>query len=113
MFRITAGLVLFCLLTSTGAAQSQDGLAELRWLIGDWRGVGQGDPGTSASERHTDSFLEARYIRASGRSVYPKQEQNPKGEIHQQLDLWSYDHARSRVILRTFDTLGFTCTYVL
>lgn len=75
--------------------------------------MGQGDPGTSGSERHTDSYLGGRYIRASGTSVYPKQEKNPSGEIHEQLDLWSYDRARSSVILRTFDTLGFTCTYVL
>ncbi|HXS89793.1 MAG TPA: hypothetical protein VN705_10620 [Steroidobacteraceae bacterium] len=113
MLRSIAGLLLSCLIGGAASAQSTDGLAELRWLIGEWRGVGQGDPGTSGSERHNDSFLGGRYIRASGTSVYPKQEKNPSGEVHEQLDLWSYDRARSSVILRTFDTLGFTCTYVL
>jgi hypothetical protein len=83
------------------AAEPMDGLAELRWLVGEWRGVGQGDPGTSAAER------------AEGRSVYPKQEKNPKGEVHAQLDLWSYDKARGSIVLREFDTLGFVGTYVL
>jgi hypothetical protein len=113
MLRFIAGLFLSCLMTFAAGAQSTDGLAEVRWLIGEWRGVGQGDPGTSGSERHNDSFLGGRYIRASGTSVYPKQEKNPSGEVHEQLDLWSYDRARASIILRTFDTLGFTCTYVL
>ena len=96
------------------AAEPQaDGLAELRWLVGEWRGVGQGDPGTSGSERHIDSYLDAKYIRSQGRSVYPKQEKNPKGEVHSQLDLWSYDRARGSIVLRQFDTLGFIGTYVL
>lgn len=95
------------------AEPKADGLAELRWLIGEWRGVGQGDPGTSGSERHIDSYLDGKYIRAEGRSVYPKQEQNPKGEIHSQLNMWSYDKARSAIVLREFDTLGFVGTYVL
>jgi hypothetical protein len=96
------------------AAQPQvDGLAELRWLVGEWRGVGQGDPGSSGSERRIDSFLDGKYLRAQGRSVYPKQEKNPKGEVHEELDLWSYDRARSTIVLRQFDTLGFVGTYVL
>ena len=45
--------------------------------------------------------------------MYPKQEKNPKGEIHAQLDLWSYDEARGSIVLRQFDTLGFVGTYVL
>src|SRR5688572_16964627 len=90
-----------------------DGLTELRWLVGEWRGFGQGDPGTSGSERHIDSYLDGKYIRAEGRSVYPKQEKNPQGEVHAQLDLWSYDKARGCVVLRQFDTLGFVGTYVL
>ncbi len=118
MLRFIAGLLSSCLAASfliggTATAQSPDGLAEIRWLVGEWRGVGEGEPGTSASERHVDSFLGGRYIRASGSSVYPKQERNPKGEVHRQLDVWSYDRARGAIVLRTFDTLGFTCTYVL
>jgi len=58
-----------------------DGLAELRWLVGEWRGVGQGDPGTSGSERHMDSYLDGKYIRSQGRSVYPKQEKTPKARF--------------------------------
>lgn len=88
-------------------------LADLSWMVGEWEGVGEGEPGTSGSERHIDSYLDGKYIRAQGRSVYPKQEKNPKGEIHEQLVLWSFDNARSAIVMREFDTLGFVGTYVL
>jgi hypothetical protein len=113
MHRMLAGLMLIFATPVPGADQRPDGLAELRWLIGEWRGVGEGDPGTSGSERSIDSFLDGRYIRAQGRSVYPRQEKNPTGEIHAELDLWSFDRARSIIVLRQFDTLGFVGTYVL
>jgi hypothetical protein len=114
MWRPVTTAFLLALSPLLGAAEPKvDGLAELRWLIGEWRGVGEGDPGTSGSERHVDSFLDGQFIRATGRSVYPKQDKNPKGEIHEELDVWSFDRARSVIVLRQFDTLGFVGTYVL
>ena len=50
---------LWVALSSLGvhaAEPKTDGLAELRWLAGEWRGVGEGDPGTSGSERRIDSY---------------------------------------------------------
>ena len=112
--RLILTLAVFVLATSLQAAEPKvDGLAELRWMVGEWRGVGQGDPEVHGSERHIDSYLDGKYIRSQGRSVYPKQEKNPKGEIHAQLDLWSFDKARGSIVLRQFDTLGFVTTYIL
>jgi hypothetical protein len=104
---------LLCTVASFAAEPVRDGLADLRWMEGEWRGIGEGDPGTSGSERHVDSYLGNQYIRATGRSVYPKQDKNPKGEVHSQLNLWSFDRARGAIVMREFDTLGFVCTYVL
>ena len=104
---------LLCTVASPAAEPAKDGLADLRWMEGEWRGIGEGDPGTSGSERHVDSYLGNKYIRATGRSVYPKQDKNPKGEVHSQLNLWSFDRARGAIVMREFDTLGFVCTYVL
>ncbi len=88
-----------------------DPLAKVRWLQGHWAGVGEGEPGTSATERHFQCALNCRYLRVDGRSVYPKQEKNAKGEIHQAMDMWSFDRKRGKLMLRTFDSLGFTTTY--
>ena len=112
--RWISSLAVIVLVAGVQAAEPKaDGLAELRWLAGEWRGVGQGDPGTSGSERHIDSYLDGKYIRSQGRSVYPKQEKNPKGEVHAELDLWSFDKARGSIVFRQFDALGFVGTYVI
>jgi len=88
-----------------------DPLARIAWLKGDWVGVGEGEPGTSATERHVRCALSCRYLRIDARSVYPKQEKNAKGEIHLSMDMWSFDRKRNKLMLRTFDNLGFTTTY--
>jgi hypothetical protein len=114
MRQLVASIALIGIAAAVLAAEPRpDALGELRWMIGDWRGVGEGDPGTSGSERHVDSFLDGKYIRVQGSSVYPKQEKNPKGEVHAELDLWSYDRARKLIAFRQFDTLGFVGTYIL
>lgn len=89
-----------------------DGLAPVAQLVGDWTGVGEGQPGTSAATRHAVRVHDGRYIRIEGRSVYPKQEKNKSGEVHTSTDVWSYDRARKLIVLRQFDNLGFVSTYV-
>lgn len=113
MKRLALFLIGLSLASSSVPAESPSRLAAFQWLIGDWVGVGQGEPGTSATERHVEAFLDGRYLHVRGRSVYPKQEGNPNGEIHQQLDLWSHDLSRDVLVLRQFDNLGFVSTYVL
>ena len=81
-------------------------------LVGDWTGVGEGDPGPSAATRHTERVHGGRFIRVEGRSVYPKQEKNKSGEVHTSTDVWSYGQARKVLVLRQFDSLGFVSTYV-
>jgi hypothetical protein len=111
--RVAFALCGLLLMSSSIPAEPPSRLAPLQWLIGDWAGVGQGEPGTSATERHVDAFIEGRYLRVSGRSVYPKQESNPNGEIHVQMDIWSHDRSRDVLVVRQFDSLGFVSTYVL
>lgn len=81
-------------------------------LLGDWTGVGVGEPGTSAATRHTISRHEGHFIQVEGRSVYPRQDKNKSGETHTSTDLWSYDGTRKVIVLRQFDSLGFVSTYV-
>jgi hypothetical protein len=103
--------VLSLAFVSGGAAAAD--LQDFQWLVGDWKGTGEGDPGTSSSERHISTFLDGKYLRVEGRSVYEKQPKNPEGDIHTELGVWSYDRARKVVVLREFDSLGFVSTYVL
>lgn len=94
----------------SGAQESP--LARVATLAGRWTGVGEGVPGTSAALRTIARDLNGRFVRAEGRSVYPKQEKNAKGEVHDSLSIWSYDKARKLLVLRVFDSLGFVSTYV-
>lgn len=87
-------------------------LARVAALAGRWTGVGEGVPGLSAAQRTIGRDLNGRFVRAEGRSVYPKQEKNAKGEVHDSLSIWSYDKARKLLVLRVFDSLGFVSTYV-
>lgn len=107
-----ASALLLCLTLPTLAAEPT-GLARLDWILGDWKGEGHGDPGDSSSERHAQKILNGKFVQVAGRSVYEKQEKNPKGEIHEQTDVWSYDRSRKTLTLRQFDSLGFATTYVL
>jgi hypothetical protein len=113
MKRILIAILGLLIAGAAVPADSPSRLVALRWLIGEWAGVGHGEPGTSATERHIESFLDGRYLRVHGRSVYPKQEGNPKGEIHEEMDVWSFDASRDALVLRQFDNLGFVSTYVL
>lgn len=99
---------------SAGLAQAAgpDPLAAVAPLLGDWTGVGEGEPGTSAATRHTERVHDGHFIRVEGRSVYPKQEKNKTGEVHTSTDVWSYDGARKLIVMRQFDSLGFVSTYV-
>lgn len=90
----------------------EDPLGRIAVLAGRWTGVGEGVPGMSAAQRTVSREFNGRFVRAEGRSVYPKQEKNAKGEVHDSLGMWSYDKARKVLVLRVFDSLGFASTYV-
>jgi hypothetical protein len=96
---LCATLFVMLLAAVHGFAAEPAGLTQVSWLLGEWKGQGEGQAGHSASERHAEMVL-GHFVRVAGRSVYPKQEKNPNGEIHEQTDMWSYDRARKVLILR-------------
>jgi hypothetical protein len=110
--RRLVALALLLLAPAAAQGQTPDPLAPVAGLVGDWTGVGEGAPGASAATRHVTRIQDGRFIMLEGRSVYPKQEKNKAGEVHTSFDIWSYDKARKRIVLRQFDNLGFVSTYV-
>jgi hypothetical protein len=109
-------LVVLFLVLSAGVASARDAkndkLAAISWLVGDWAGVSEGQPGVSASSRHAKRVHNGKFIMIEGRSVYPKQEKNKSGEVHTSTDIWSFDKQRNLIVMRQFDNLGFVSTYV-
>ena len=66
----------------------------LKFFVGKWEGTGKGKPGTSKIEREYQFVLNSKYLNVQSRSSYEPQPNNPKGEIHQEWDMISFDKSR-------------------
>jgi hypothetical protein len=90
-----------------------DALAPLAGLVGRWTGTTEGEPGKGTVEREYERVLGERFIQVRNRSTYPPQEKNAKGEVHQDLGLFSYDKGRKVLVFRQFHAEGFINQYVV
>ena len=83
------------------------------YFIGSWQGSGKGQSGLSRVERTYEFVLNNNFLFVKSKSTYEPQAQNPKGEIHEEWGLISYDKAREKQIFRQFHVEGFANQYVL
>src|SRR5437867_3308635 len=83
----------------------------LKFFVGNWQGTFQGEPGHGTGERHYQFVLQDKFLQATNKSVYPQQEKNPKGEVHEDLGFFSYDGKRKKFVLRQFHVEGFVNEY--
>jgi hypothetical protein len=90
-----------------GATDSQRFLV----IVSIWEGTSRGSPGNGTVHREYRLVLGDRFIEVRNRSIYPKQEKNPKGEIHEDVGYVSLDRARKLFVLRQFHAEGFVNTY--
>ena len=85
----------------------------LRVLIGKWEGAVQGEPGNGKATREYAFILNNRFIHITNQSIYPPQEKNQKGEVHDDVGFISYDKATKKLAMRQFHVEGFVNTYRL
>jgi hypothetical protein len=85
----------------------------LEFFVGSWEGTGQGKAGISKVERSYQFVLNGRFLEARNKSIYAPQEKNPKGEVHEDWGLFSYDRGRKKFVLRQFHVEGFVNQYSL
>ncbi len=83
------------------------------FFVGSWEGTSEGQPGTAKVEEKFEFILNAKFLMASGKSVYPPQEKNAKGQVYTGWDIISYDRLRQKFVLRQFSGEGFVNQYVL
>jgi hypothetical protein len=95
------------------ADKKPDAWAPLKFFVGSWEGTGKGQPGVSKIEREYQFVLSGKFLEARNKSVYEPQEKNPKGEVHEDWGLFSYDRSRKKFVLRQFHVEGFVNQYVL
>ena len=107
-------LIALLLLPSFTTAQSsqQDIWEPFRYLVGSWEGTGSGQSGVSKTQREYKFVLNGKFLYAQNRSVYEPQPKNPKGEIHEDWGLLSFDKGRKQFVLRQFHVEGFVNQYV-
>ena len=113
-----AAVAICCLLGVSGLAGASQApttsrLSAVQPLVGKWQGASEGQPGTGTLTREYRVVLGDRFIEETNRSVYPEQEKNPKGEVHEHRSFFSFDIARKTVVFRQFHGEGFVNQYVL
>lgn len=107
-------LIILLPITLLGQAdQDQDPWQLLRYLEGTWIGQGEGMSGTSSVTQEYNFILKEKYLQMKTRSVFKPQENNPKGEVHEDMGIFSFDGSRKQFVLRGFYVEGFVNQYVL
>ena len=85
----------------------------LKYLEGAWLGEGTGVPGVQTQERNYEFVLQDQYLWGKTRAVFPRQASNPRGELHEDWEIFSYDKKRKKLVMRQFNAEGYMLRYVL
>ena len=85
----------------------------IKFLIGSWKGTGEGDPGKGTYERSYALVLNKKFIEVKNKSTYPPTEKKTNGEVHEDIGYISYDKMRKVFVLRQFHIEGFVNQYSL
>ncbi len=113
---MSVALAFFLLLQASPperATPAVDPWAPVRFLIGQWTGETEGEPGKGTVTRSYRFVLKDRFIHEQNVSTYPPQPKNEKGEVHEHWSFLSCDRARHTLVLRQFHQEGFVNQYVL
>jgi len=110
----TATLILTLTLLSPSAlaAEPTAGVQQLDFMLGKWRGTSNGQPGKGTVERECERVLSGRFLECRSTVTYPPQDKNPKGEVHVERAIYSFDKKAGKLRLRQFHGEGFVNTYV-
>jgi hypothetical protein len=109
---VVAGWLLISVVGMAQKPAAADPLERLAFLIGNWEGTSDGQPGKGTVRREYARALNNRFVRVHNRSEYAPQPQNPKGESHEDDGFFSFDKVRKRIVFRQFHIEGFVNTYV-
>ncbi len=104
------GLVSFFIVVAQ-AGSAPDVFQPVRFLAGAWQGEVHGQPGQGTARREYRFVMNGKYLEVRNRSEYPAQPANPKGEVHEDWGMISYDRARKILVLRQFHVEGFVNQY--
>ena len=118
MISMRAKLVVTTLLMLASVAIAQtpvrsDIWEPIRYFVGTWEGTGNGQPGMSKIQREYRFVLNDKFLHVQNKSTYDPQPKNPKGEVHQDWGMMSFDKGRKKFVFRQFHVEGFVNQYVM
>jgi len=102
-------LVFLSLFSSSLIAQNP--LSDFEFLVGNWQGVESGVAGDGIGFRTYTWQLGNNYIMHNNASHFPKAETKPKGEVHRDFGILSFNKVDSSIILREYHVEGFVNIY--
>lgn len=106
---ITLGILFF----SFFSCFSQSHFKDFDFLIGKWQGVETGVAGDGIGFRTYEYDLNKYVIVEKNMSTFPISEKKPRGEVHRDFGVISYNSNDSAIVFRQFFVEGFTHIYVL
>jgi hypothetical protein len=113
---ITAAMFVFPILIFSQTQSSQpkepDVWAPFKYFVGKWQGQGEGKNGVSKGKQEYQFVLRGKFLQVKNEARFDPQEKNPKGELHEDMGLFSYDQARKFYVFRQFHVEGFVNQYI-
>lgn len=109
MKKLLSVMLFVLILSISGIAEKTDKWKNFRYLIGTWKTE---TPGVTNIQEYAFFFNET-FIRSTTRAVFKPTAKKPKGEIHEDLNIFSYDGTSKTMILRSFYSEGFVNTFTL
>jgi hypothetical protein len=117
LHRWTLVALVFCapfvLARQDATPKKEDAWKSVRFLVGTWDGVAEGEAGRGIVKRSYEFVMKRRFLHERNISTYPPQEKNPKGEVHEHWTMFSHDRARNTLVMRQFHHEGFVNQYAM
>lgn len=113
MKKVLAFFLVVFLVTMSGVATEQrrfDRWHNFRFLIGTWKMEKKGEV---LNIQKYEFMYNGKFLKMTTKSKFEPTEKNPKGEVHEDMGVFSYDGFRDKVVLRSFHSEGFINKYIL
>lgn len=113
MIKIIYLLLLIPFLIGAQTIEEKNIWQPFEFFIGSWKGDETGKAGMGKGERTYKYIMNKRYIYCENISRFEPQEKNPKGEVHEDRTIFSYDKYREVFVVRQFNSEGYVNKFVL
>lgn len=109
-------IIIFIILSFStfGQLSKKDSIwLPMKQFIGEWKGTGHGPDGEGVYNRSYTLTLNSNFIEIKNSTDYNPTTEKPKGYLHEDKGIISYDKARKTFVLRQFHSEGFVNEYLI